>query len=191
MSLKLIKVSVVMELSDEFHLPRLLILLAEADSRTSKTVEGIMKLAKLDFLLRYPNCLERLLVNQYRIADKLISKTNRLNIKAYEKTSIESKMIRFRYGPWDSRYRRWIGILVAKGLSVTFKKGNTVHVGLTDRGREVAKLIGDMPEFADYKSRSKLIYTSVGSMAASKLKDLIYQVFPEIIDMKWGNEIQI
>ena len=184
MSLRLVKQAVDTELNDEFHLPRILMLLAEADSRASKTVEGIMKLAKLDFLLRYPNCLERLLVFQ----DK---KTDKLKIQYYERTSIESKMIRFRYGPWDTRYRRWIGILVAKGLAVTFKKGNTVNVGLTQKGREITVILGKLPEFADYKTRSKMIYTSVGSMGATKLKTLIYKIFPEIIDMKWGREIQI
>jgi len=184
MSLRLVKASVDTELNDEFHLPRILVLLAEADSRASKTVEGIMKLAKLDFLLRYPNCLERLLIF-------LGKKIDKLKIQPYERTSIESKMIRFKYGPWDIRYRRWIGILVAKGLAITFKKGNTVHVGLTDNGRNVASLLAELPEFADFRSRSKLIYTNVGFMGATKLKDLIYKIFPEILDMKWGREIQI
>jgi len=184
MSLRLVKQAVNTELNDEFHLPRILMLLAEADSRNSKTIEGIMKLAKLDFLLRYPNCLERLLVFQNKRTDKL-------KIQYYERTSIESKMIRFKYGPWDTRYRRWIGILVAKGLAITFKKGNTIHVGLTEKGKEITLILGDLQEFADFKIRSKLIYTSVGSMGSTKLKTLIYKLFPEITDMKWGREIQI
>ncbi len=52
MRLRLIKASAETELDDEFHLQRLLFLLAEAHNRSTKTVEGIMKLAKLDFLLR-------------------------------------------------------------------------------------------------------------------------------------------
>lgn len=184
MSLLLIKSSSETELNDDFHLPRILILLGEADSRAQKTIEGIMKLAKLDFLLRYPNCLERVLLKQEK-------KTQKLNIQPYERTSIESKMIRFKYGPWDTRYRRWIGIMAARGLAITYKQGVTVHVGLTDKGREISATLALLPEFADYKTRSKLIFSSVGSLSATKLKELIYQVFPEILDMKWGNEIQL
>lgn len=184
MSIRLIQASSKTELSDDFHLPRIIILLNEADSRASKTVEGIMKLAKLDFLLRYPNCLERLL-------NALNKKTQKIDIKPYERTSIESKMVRFRYGPWDDRYRKWIGILVAKGLAITFLDGRTVHVGITDAGRQVAEELLNMPEFADYKIRAKVIFTSVGSKSATSLKDLIYKVFPEIINMKWGKGIEL
>ena len=49
-------------------------------------------------------------------------------------------MVRFRYGPWDERYRRWIGLLVARNLVTTYVRGHTVHVGLTERGRVVANV---------------------------------------------------
>ena len=70
----------------------------------AKAVKGITKLAKLDFLLRYPTCLERALhfVNTLRTPIRRKSQPR-------ERTSIESKMIRFRYGRGDPRYRRWLG----------------------------------------------------------------------------------
>jgi len=184
MSLRLIKAAAVAENNDELHLIRLLLLLSEADKRSGKTIEGITKLAKLDFLLRYPNCLERLL--------KATNKdTEKVDIKPHERTTIESKMIRFRYGPWDDRYRRWIGLLVAKGLAITYLKGRTVHVGLTEKGREAINTLVSVDEFKDLEIRSKEIYKVVGNKTAMVLKDLIYDVFPEIINLKWGQGINL
>ncbi|MEG1452058.1 hypothetical protein [Brevundimonas sp.] len=64
MSLGLLKAAARAENNDGLHLMRLLILLRCADKRgrTPKPVEGITKLAKLDFLLRYPVYLERALL---------------------------------------------------------------------------------------------------------------------------------
>ncbi len=184
MSIRLIKAVSATENADELHLARLLLLLAQSDQRSEKTMAGIMKLAKLDFLLRYPNCLERLLKFKNKNATKA-------NIQPHERTSIESKMVRFRYGPWDTRYRRWIGLLVAKGLVVSYLKGNTVHIDLTDAGRQVVATLSVSPVFVDMHERSNLIYRTVGSMSSTALKKLIYEVFPEIIDMKWGENIAL
>lgn len=184
MSLRLIKAVAAFENADELHLARLLLLLREADRRSGKTVEGITKLAKLDFLLRYPNCLERALVELDRDPAKA-------NIQNHERTTIESKMVRFRYGPWDDRYRRWIGLLVARGLVTTYVKGRTVHVGLTEEGRSIADMIGETEAFHDLRRRSDEIYVAMGKFSATKLKNFIYEVFPEIIDLKWGQEIRL
>jgi hypothetical protein len=60
MSLRLVQAVADSENRDDLHLSRLLVLLGSADARKTtpatkaKAVEGITKLAKLDFLLRYP-----------------------------------------------------------------------------------------------------------------------------------------
>jgi hypothetical protein len=184
MSLKLIKAATVAENSDDLHLARLLFLLSQADKRSSKSIEGIMKLAKLDFLLRYPNCLEKVLLAKNK-------KVEKANIKAHERTSIESKMIRFRYGPWDERYRRWIGLLISKGLAISYHRGRTVYIELTEKGRDIVSVLNGVEDFTDLKVRSELIYKAVGSESATNLKKLIYKTFPEIINMKWGQGIEI
>ena len=61
MSLRLIRAIANTENSDELNMSRILFLLNASSKRGTKTVAGITKLAKLDFLLRYPNCLERAL----------------------------------------------------------------------------------------------------------------------------------
>lgn len=186
MNLHIIRAIAKTENADEFHLARILVLLGAMDKRNkkNKTIEGIMKLAKLDFLLRYPNCLERVLVALNKDATKA-------NIQPHERNTIETQMIRFRYGPWDSRYRRWIGLLMAKGLVITYVNGRTVHVGLTERGRELTTHLTALEEFQDLSTRSDLIVKAVGAYTATNLKEFMYTVFPELISMKWGEKISI
>lgn len=188
MTIRLVRAVAESENADDLHLSRLLILLRSADHRKSnpetkaKAVEGITKLAKLDFLVRYPTCLERALA-------KLDQQTVDIGIEPRERTSVETKMIRFRYGPWDGRYRRWLGLLSAKGLVSLNLDGNTVQIGLTDDGRAIADTFRDNPQFGKLSHRSDVVAKAVGPMSATRLKDFVYQAIPEIVDMRWGQEI--
>ena len=188
MSLRLVKAVAETESLDDFHLGRLLILLRSSDLRKTtpetkaKAVEGITKLAKLDFLLRYPTCLERALHYVNKDPDQA-------EVKPRERTSIESKMIRFRYGPWDPRYRRWLGLLSARGLVHVKVQGKTVQIGLTEVGRNLADVFRDDPLYSDLKRRSDVIAKTFGSLPATRLKDFVYDVIPEITSLKWGEEI--
>ena len=184
MSLKLVHLAAEIEHSDDFHIARLILLLNAAAGRSDKPVQGIMKLAKMDFLLRYPNCLVRAL--------KAIGKEAAAQeIPAEELNTIEARMIRFRFGPWDKRYRRWIGLLVSKGLAYTYLEGRTVNVKLTPAGIKVAAQLSDLEEFRTIANRSKIVVSAVGAYSATKLKDFIYKVFPEIVDMQWGRHIEL
>jgi hypothetical protein len=188
MSLRLLKTLAETENRDELHMSRLLILLQSADARKktpetkAKAVEGITKLAKLDYLVRYPTSLERVLLRLDKGAEKV-------QVLPRERTSIEAKMIRFRYGPWDARYRRWLGLLHARGLVMLGVTGNTIEIGLTDKGREIAALLRQDPLNVDVARRSDLTVAAVGSMNATRLKDFVYETIPEIIDMKWGEAL--
>jgi hypothetical protein len=186
MSLRLIQAVAETENLDDLHLSRLLVLLGSVDRRGAnrKTIEGITKLAKLDFLLRYPTCLERTL-------ERLGKDPSLAHVAARERTSIESKMIRFRYGPWDARYRRWLGLLYSRGLVTLQLNGNTVHVGLSDAGRQLSERFRGDPLYGDLANRSDLLIKFVGGMSATALKNFVYEVVPEIIDMKWGEEIAV
>jgi hypothetical protein len=188
MSLRLVKAVAETENLDDFHLSRLLVLLGSADARKKKqqdkqkAVEGITKLAKLDFLLRYPTCLERALT-------QLGKDPRGAAVQPRERTSIESAMVRFRYGPWDARYRRWLGLLAARGLITLSVEGNTVQIGLTDAGRQLAEQFRTDQLYGDLAARADVVLKAVGSMNATRLKNFVYEVVPEIIDMKWGEEI--
>ena len=184
MSIALVKAVSAMEEDGPLHLARLMLILLQANRLKAKSVNGIMKLAKIDFLLRYPTCLERTLVALDRDPAKA-------GVQEYERTTIESKMVRFRYGPWDARYRQWIGLLVAQGLVDAYVKGKTVHVVLTESGRAVAEEFEASEEYADLADRSKLIFKLVGRKSGTWLKEFVYATFPEIIDMKWGDPIEL
>ncbi len=184
MSLRIVHLAQQIEKSDDFHLARLLILLNAASGKTNKPIQGMTKLAKMDFLLRYPNCLARVLENQGKTRDAA-------TIPQEQRDTIEAKMVRFRYGPWDARYRRWIALLVARGLADTYLEGRTVNVRLTEQGQALAASLGDADEFRELSRRGKMINTAVGSMGATALKDYVYKIIPEILDMKWGKDITL
>lgn len=184
MSLSVLKAAANAENADGLHLARLLVLLRSADKRgkNPKPIEGITKLAKLDFLLRYPVYLERALA----ALDKSPADAA---VLPRERTTVETKMIRFRYGPWDGRYRRWLSLLSSRGLITLSLSGRKIEIGLTDRGRTLADELATRPTFEDFATRGAVMMKAVGSMSATKLKDFVYAIVPEITGMKWGAEI--
>lgn len=185
MSLSVLKAAADAENADSLHLARLVVLLRSADKRgktQGKPVEGITKLAKLDFLLRYPLYLERALLSLGKPPESAA-------VLPRERTTVETKMIRFRYGPWDSRYRRWLSLLSARGLISLSMSGRKIEIGLTDAGRALADDLAERPAFQDLAARGTVIMKAVGAMPATKLKDFVYQIVPEITGMKWGEEI--
>ncbi len=186
MSLRIIDAAIETEQSDQLHEARLLVLLRYATKEGRLSIEGITKLAKIDFLLRYPLYFQRLVDQLNEFRKKKIS----VPLNDYETETVESKMIRFRYGPWDPRYRRWIGILVAKGLADTYLKGKTVHVTLTQKGVETANTLCESDNFRDLAARSELVAKTVGKRSGNWLKETIYTVVPELTGMNWGEEIE-
>src|SRR5688572_3407173 len=139
MSLLSVHAAAEVESNDDFHMARLLLLMAAAAGRTNKPIDGITKLAKMDFLLRYPSCLARVLAD--------LKPKDAKAIPEHEQRTIEAQMVRYRYGPWDGRYRRWIGLLMSKGLASTYLEGRTVHVLITDEGLALAESLSGLDEF--------------------------------------------
>lgn len=184
MSFNLIRAIAKTENDDDVHLGRLLLLLLAANNRKKKdkAIEGITKLAKLDFLLRYPNCLERALAAENK-------STELARVQEYERTTIESKMIRFKYGPWDARYRRWLNLLASRGLITIEIDKQTILIDITYKGREVAEQFAANPAYNDLTERSELVIKTFGGKSASGIKDFVYRVFPELVNMKWGEDI--
>lgn len=183
MALEIARALAATERDDNLHVARILLLLHAHSRGRSKPIDGLTKLAKLDFLLRYPNSLERALKAEGHQAEEA-------KLDDFERTTIETKMIRFRYGPWDHRYRRWIALLASRGLATVYLKGKTVNVVLTEEGERVAmKLeVGPMKKLSD---RAKVVSRRFGSQSGTALKNFVYETFPELTDMKWGEEIAI
>jgi hypothetical protein len=174
-----------LEENDELHLLRILILLDTlAGDNQKQEIDGINKMVKLDFLLRYPIALERALTHIGK--SKNVAK---IDIKDYERESVESKLMHFQYGPWDSRYRRFLAVLEAKGLIKMVVKGVTVKICVTTSGHLITQRSSELIEFKDYVIRSKLIKTNFNKFSPKALIEFYYTVFPEMVTMKQGEKI--
>ena len=165
------------------HQARLLVLLRSfVGKENTQTVEGLTKLAKLDFLVRYPTYLERAI--QKRGGDP-----TKVNVRDEERLSVESRMVRYRYGPWDDRYRMLLNELVGRDLVHVTVRGRTVHIGLTDKGVGLADSLAGSAEFNDVAQRSKLLKSKL-NLSATGLMSFVYDTFPEIADLRLREEIQ-
>jgi hypothetical protein len=183
---KVISLAGDLERFDPLHEARLLILLGATASR--HPIDGIMKLAKMDFLVRYPKMLERALI--FASDKKPSARRAAAQIPESAKDTVEGRMIRFRYGPWDKRYRRWLAVLAAKALVTVSKQGRTVCIALTPTGLQLSQELASRPEFLELAVRSDAVRLAVGDIPATRLKDLVYQIAPELSGMKWGESIR-
>ena len=172
-----------LEEDDDVHLGRLLVLLGTFAGRDgSHAVEGLTKLAKLDFLLRYPVYLERALERR--------APGEHSDVADHERQSVESRMIRYRYGPWDHRYRRFVNLLVGKGLTRIAVVGRTVNIHLTSTGATAAAQLIAHPTFADQAQRARVLKRHF-DLSGSTLKNFVYATFPEIVTLRLGEEIDV
>jgi hypothetical protein len=163
--------------SADLHAARLLLLLnAFAEGSQGGAIEGLTKLAKLDFLLRYPVMLERALEAKGRTIREV-------QLQDYERYSVESEMVRYRFGPWDHRYREFLNILVGKGLASVSIEGRKVVIAATERGSQYAKQLASDQLFEPYQRRAKLLKRHF-DMTATNLMRFIYATFPEIISLQ-------
>jgi len=181
MSVDLIDIMASLEGNEDLHLARILVLL-EAFMKEDKTaIEGITKLAKLDFLLRYPSYFEVALTKRGVDPQKL-------KVSATERNSIEASMVRYRFGPWDHRYRRFLNTLASKGMVSLTVTGRKISIDLTDMGRALAKTLIEKSEFEQLNFRSKMLSRHL-DLGATNLMNFIYDTFPELNDMQFNDEI--
>lgn len=171
-----------LEESNDLHLGRLLILMSSFSGASGEeTIDGITKLAKLDFFLRYPAYLTKAL------KARGVAKID-VSIHSFEQQSVEGHMVRYKYGPWDFKYRRLVNLLIAKGLVSMVPEGRTIRIGLTEKGLEVAKELSTHEEFSDIVTRSQALKKHL-DLSASNLVKFVYENFPEIGSLKLGEEI--
>lgn len=171
-----------LDAAPSLHAARLLVLISSfAGSDNNGVVEGLTKLAKLDFLLRYPVMLERALAAKGK-------STRDVRLEDHERLSVESEMVRYRFGPWDHRYREFLNILVSKGLVTVNVSGRKVVIGLTERGGTLASELSESPEFEDYARRSILLKRHF-DIQATTLMRFIYETFPEVVSLRSNERI--
>lgn len=167
---------------EDSHLGRILILInVFAGVEGKKEIKGLTKLAKLDFLLRYPAYLERAM-------EAIEKNPERVRLKSYEKKNVESKMVRYKYGPWDFRYRKFINKLVGLGLIYIRIEGRSINIGITDKGREIFFILNNNQTHKDTVDRAKIINSNFNK-SGTNLMRFIYKTFPEIGSLKYGTPI--
>lgn len=160
----------------EFHAARLLLLVSECG--IDGTVDSLTKLAKLDFFVRYPAFLER-------VADRDGAVSRKLD------HSVESSMVRFKYGPWDHRYYQLLPYLEARGLIRVLERDRNIEFTITPQGREIADLLAAQPAFSKLVEQMGKVKRHLGRKSGSSIKKLIYKTFDdEVTHKSYGETIK-
>lgn len=164
-----------------YHQARVLLLVTEVSRAQGNggKLDGLTKLAKLDFLLRYPALAPEVL-------DRLNIRDPRLHLADEDMaapTDVEAPMTRYKYGPWDDRYYAVLGALVGRGLLryASGRKGS-VAVAPTASGRRLAAQLAGSDLWSGVADRGAAIAEASAGMTGSVLKDLIYLRLADLMD---------
>ena len=148
----------------EFHAARLLLLFKVCGKKGR--IDGLTKMAKLDFFVRYPQFF----------ADACA----KLGLDSGSAPkSVESSMVRFHYGPWDKRYYQALAYIEGRGLIKAWQEGNSFRLALTDAGREVAERLANEEVFDELCEHMRRVKTALGDKSGTSLKKLVYDLFDE------------
>jgi DNA-binding PadR family transcriptional regulator len=148
----------------EFHAARLLLLFDICG--TKGTIDGLTKMAKLDFFVRYPQFFNAL------------CKKLGMEFKS-PKDEVESSMVRFHYGPWDHRYYQVLAYLRARNLLEYEKEGKKIVISLTEQGRSQAAELESSPPFQSLVAQMSTVGKVLGKKSGTQLKNLVYETFDE------------
>ena len=181
MRLTLADIVTSLDRDESVHLARMLVLMLAFSKADDVAIHGITKLAKLDFLLRYPSYFERAMVARGVAPD-------RVPVEPYERNTVEATMVRYRFGPWDHRYRRFINILSAKGLARADTDGRVIRLSLTARGIEVAAALAEEEANKPLATRARMLRQRI-DIGATDIMKFIYTTFPEIATLAYDEAI--
>lgn len=174
-----------------YHAARLLLLVAlcgkprSSSSRTLPGIAGRTLLAKLDFFIRYPNYLRR----ASEILGKKFSDDELGLVPDSETRSVESHMVRYLYGPWDHIYYPTLAYLIGKELIVVEIERGTEIFRLAEKGKEIIGTLIQEPAYGDLVRRAESTYRLFNAYSGRRLKDFIYEHFPEVVNRKIGATI--
>ena len=128
-----------------------LLVLIDAFSRQgerARSLEGRTKLAKLDFLLRDPDKLERAMAHR---APRVEAPSDP------DSDNIERRMVRYRYGPWDPAYFALLGSLIGRGLVVVVPEVRGLGYRTTPSGQQVAADLASTNSWDSVVDRARLL----------------------------------
>lgn len=163
----------------EFHAARILLLLRCCGSQNRSNglyrIDGLTKMAKLDFFVRYPEFFAK-------VADILGgSRENVLGI-------VESAMVRFHYGPWDQRYYHILAYLEGRSL-IKVSKDKGFQLELTENGAVIAESLRLNKDYENICTHMKEVKNLLGNKSGSSLKNLIYKTFDEEVSNRELGEV--
>ncbi len=172
-----------------YHAARLLLLISlcgkPRKGRSAPGIEGRTLLAKLDFFIRYPVYLKKaaaILETDFSDDDLGLTLSS-------EAGSVESRMVRYLYGPWDHVYYSTLAYLIGKGL-ITIEIERRIEIfRLTTKGQSVAARLAQDPAYADLARRADTAYHLFNKYTGSRLKEFIYAYFPEVVSRELGASI--
>jgi hypothetical protein len=160
------------------------LLLISAFSGTDRhpaMLEGRLKLAKLDFLVRYPRYLGRALQERKAPVEAI------RRVEA-DTNPLQDRMIRYRYGPWDPSYFAVLGSLIGRGLVEAAPYQHGVAYRATAQGRSlVAKLVED-DSWGEIRHRTLLVKRHL-DLSGTTLKELVYRAVPEMTNANWQADL--
>lgn len=148
----------------EFHAARILLLLLVCG--TKNRINGLTKLAKLDFFVRYPDFFLR--------AAKHLGQD-----VASPALGVESTMVRHHYGPWDARYYQILAYLEGRALISVERDDRAFVFALTDQGLDLARRLSAEDSYNDLCTHMKAVKKLLGAKSGDVLKRLVYELFDE------------
>src|ERR1019366_55136 len=157
-----------------------LLLLIDAFSQHGGHLQGRVKLAKLDFLLRYPRFFARAMAARGRHAESPDQSSE---------PAIEQRMNRYRYGPWDPAYYALLGSLIGRGLVITVPESRYVGLRVTEAGHDLAAALAATEAWAAVARDARVLRTEFAEQRGTYLKNFIYQHFPEVAGSRWGESL--
>lgn len=163
---------------------RILILISEVASipGNASKLDGLTKLAKLDFLTRYP-AAQPLVAD---VLDGFVSERNRVI-----HLSPDLPMMRYKFGPWDDRYYPVLGALVGRGLA-SYAKGRRggVAISLSPQGRKLIKTLRQDSRWSAVFDSYHSVASQFGLETGNRLKEAIYTALPAVLNVPHRTVIQ-
>jgi hypothetical protein len=99
-------------------------------------------------------------------------------------------MVRYRFGPWDHRYRFFLNILVGEGLIRIISEGRKIIISLTDKGFLLAQNLNSNSLLQIYTKRAGILKRHF-NLNSTNLMKFIYDTFPEIVSLNSGERIKL
>lgn len=143
-------------------------------------IVGWAKLFRLDFLVRYPDVMISVLKNR-KISQRRLSA---VDISG----DIESRMIMYRWGPWDPMHYQYTASLYAGGLIDATREHRGMVFNATSLGNEITQSLARHDDWYVLNHRAQLARDYL-DLSARRLTELIIEANPNVAQVKMREEI--